>query len=68
MGRYRFCHCHTHCVLCHESMAAKLCLSHQTELVDFCVGGFAGAGNCVADGELAEMDGGEEESGGGVEV
>lgn len=31
--------------------------------MDFQVGRFAGAGNCTADGELAKLAGGNEESG-----
>ena len=68
MGGHCFCNCHTHCILRHEQMARKLCLQNRIELVDFCTGRFAGAGNCAADGKLAELEGGNEESGGGVEV
>jgi hypothetical protein len=39
--------------------------AYKTELslVDFCPGRFAGIGNCAANGELAELEGGNEEPG-----
>ena len=49
-------------------MAGKLCLQNGIELVDFCFGRDNCIGDCVADGELAELAGDEEEPGGGVEV
>ncbi len=49
-------------------MALKFCLQNQPKLVDFCPGRIAGVRGGVADGKLAELAGGYEESGGGVEV
>ena len=36
--------------------------------MDICAGRIAGAGNCVADSELAELEGGYKKSGGGTQV
>ena len=68
MGRHRLCNCHANCILRHEQMARKLCLQNRTKLVDFCPGRFAGIGNCITDGELAELESSNKESRGGAEV
>jgi len=52
----------------HEQMAGKFRLQNQFKLVDICFGRFVGAGNRVVDGELAELEGGDEESGRSIKI
>ncbi len=68
MGSNRFCNRHTRCVLRHAQMARKLCIQNRIELVDICTGRNSGAGNCAPNGELAKLESGYEEPGGGVAV
>ena len=62
------CNSHTNCIFRYGQMAGKLCLQNRTELVDFCPGRFTGTGNCIVNRELAELESGNKESGGGAEV
>jgi putative ABC transport system permease protein len=50
VGSHSLCNCHTHCILRHGQVATELCLPHPAKLVGFCTGGYAGAGNCIANG------------------
>jgi len=49
-------------------VSGKLGLQNRHELVDFCPCRFAGIGYCIAHGELAKLEGGYTEPGGGAEV
>lgn len=68
MGGNRIRNSHTCSILRHEQMAAELRLQNQPELVDLCIGWHAGSGNSFSDGELAELEGGDKEPRGGIEV
>ena len=68
MGIYSISGWNAGCLVRHAQMARKLCLQNHFKLVGFCAGRFTGTGNCVADSELAELEGCHEESGGGVAI
>jgi len=55
-------------MVCHAPMAAKLCLQNGVELVGVCSGGLSSSGSSSNYSELAELEGGNEESVGEFEV
>ena len=68
MGSYCF-HCRQpYCLLCHVQVAPKFCIQNGVELVDICFSRDSGAGSVIIYCELAELEGGEEKPGGGLEV
>jgi hypothetical protein len=52
----------------HAQMVAGLCLQNRTQLVDIRSGSIANYNCNIIDSELAELEGSNEESGGGFEI
>ena len=52
----------------HAPMAAKLCIQNGIELVGVRISRNNGSGSSIINSELAELEGGNEESGGELEV
>jgi hypothetical protein len=49
-------------------MIAKLCVQNNAELVGICGGRGGGTGSGIVYGELAELAGSDEKSGGSIEI
>ena len=60
--------CNTNCLVCIIQMVTDFCLQNRTELVDIWSGRYSCFRNRFADSQLAELEGSNEESGGGSEV
>ena len=42
----------SHCMACHEQMAAGFCIQNQYQMVDICTGGLPGFVNCIDNDEF----------------
>jgi len=55
-------------MVCYAQVAAKLCLQNGIELVGVCSGRSSGSDSGNFNGELAELEGGNEEPNGGSKI
>ena len=53
--------------ICNDRLAEAICIQNRAKLVDICISRIICCCNSIADSELAELEGGNKKSGGGIE-